>query len=72
MSCTFCFDHFLTGLKGYVHKERTQAPELKAKVMRYQNPIVAIKQCKRITDKKDIEDIAFANCGLTTEKYDKA
>ncbi len=45
MTFTFRRDHFPTGLKEFCHHEQKQAPELKAKIMRYQNPIIAITQC---------------------------
>ena len=67
MTCTFRRDRFPTGLKEFCHHERTQAPELKAKIMRYQNPIIAIKQCRGGLGEKDYTKtlVSFQSTGST-------
>ncbi len=44
MTCTCRRDHIPKPIKDYVHHEKVTNYDLKAKVMRFQNPITAIKK----------------------------
>ena len=45
MTMTCRRDRFPKGLKDYLHRETGTGKQEKAKVMRYEMPIVAVKQC---------------------------
>jgi hypothetical protein len=60
-------DRFPTGLKAYVHHDKTTPKDQRAKCMRFANPIVAIKQVDETTESKAYQRtlVSFQSTGAT-------
>ena len=53
VTCTVRRDRYPAGLKPYLHHDVVKATDMKTKVMRFGNPIVAIKEVPAIEENKD-------------------
>jgi hypothetical protein len=53
MTCTCRRDHFQAELKPFLHHNTNTRRDPRAKVMRFEAPIVAIKQCKGDSSKNE-------------------
>ena len=67
MTVTTRRDRFPSGLKSYFHHAKELATKLITKVIRYENPIVAIKQVKATGDEKAYTKthVSFQSTGAT-------
>ena len=46
MTVTCCRDRFPANIKQYLHREKIKPEDKMAKAMRYENPIVGVRQVK--------------------------
>ena len=67
MTATCRRDRIPKAIKPYIHHEKVTNYDQKAKVMRFQNPIMAVKQVPSIGDEKvyTITFVSFQSTGPT-------
>ncbi len=65
-TCTTCRDWLPTHLKKYLHHEKKDSMDARMKVMRYENPICAIKYVAEMTSAKAFtKAVSFQSTGST-------
>jgi tartrate dehydratase beta subunit/fumarate hydratase class I family protein len=67
ITVTCCRDCFHTNIKEYIHREKNKPGDKMAKVMRYENPIVGVRQVKATKVSKAYTEniVSFQSTGPT-------